>query len=166
MIIKIQDMEELRKAIYNEIDIVTERNYHVIDQLTKLEIQSKFLGLGIVASESYSAVLQMSKQQLINFILQLNLYYVDETEENNESAPSNMDDTQYRRNDTQESRNDTHYLYGYYGRNASYDGNSDWQYNNQAHYHWSQQQQFQSNMYEWNQWNGWNQKFYPTYHKK
>ena len=34
-------MEEIRNAIYNDIDIVTERNYHIIDQLTKLEIQSK-----------------------------------------------------------------------------------------------------------------------------
>ena len=69
-------MEELRKAIYNEIDIVTERNFNVIDQLTKLEIQAKFLGLGLVASESFLTVLQMSKQEIIKFILQLNLHYV------------------------------------------------------------------------------------------
>ena len=111
----------------------------------------------------------MSKQQMINFILQLNLYYVDETEENIESVPSNMDDTQYRRNDTQESmndtqysRNDTHYnLYGYYARNASYDGNSDSPHNIQNHgNYWSQQEQFHSGMYsqeyEWNQWSQWN----------
>ena len=161
MLIKIQDMEELRKAIYDQIDIVTERNYHVIDQLTKLEIQAKLVGLGIIASDSILTVLQMSKQQIINFILQLNLYYVDDTEESIENDTQyTMNDTKFNMNDTQFNMNDTQYnMYGYYARNASYDGNSDWPHNNQNHgnYYWSQQEQFQSGMYSqehgWNQWN-------------
>ena len=63
-------MEEIRNAIYNEIDIVTERNYAIIDKLTKIEIQSKLLGLNIIAPESYLTILQMPKQRLIDFILQ------------------------------------------------------------------------------------------------
>ena len=94
VLIKIQDMEELRRAIFDSIDIVTERNYNVIDQLTKMEIQAKIIGLGIgiIASESILTVLQMSKQEIIKFILQLNLHYVTE-EESIEDVPNTMNDT-------------------------------------------------------------------------
>ena len=92
VLIKIQDMEELRRAIFDSIDIGTERNYNVIDQFTKLEIQAKIMGLGIIASESILTVLQMSKQEIIKFILQLNLHYVTE-EESIEDVPNTMNDT-------------------------------------------------------------------------
>ena len=106
-------MEEIRNAVFNEIDIVTTRDYAVIDKLTKIEIQSKLLGLNIIASESYLTILQMPKQHLINFILQLNLFYAEESE-NIESAPSDMNDTQEGMDDDQYGRNETHNLYGYY----------------------------------------------------
>ena len=142
-------MEELWRAIFDSIDIVTERNYTVIDQLTKLEIQAKIMGLQIISPESILIVLQMSKQELIKFILDLNLYYVDDTEESIENIPNTMNDTQYN-------------MYQYNARNASYvygynDGSSDWSHSNQyyGNYYWSQQEQFQSAMYsqeyEWSQ---------------
>ena len=140
-------MEEIRNAIYNEIDIVTERDYAIIDKLTKIEIQSKLLGLNIIASESYLTILQMPKQRLINFILQLNLFYAEESE-NIESAPSDMNDTQEGMDDDQYGRNETNNLYGYYGYVNDY-----WQYNNQDHYYWQQQNQWQNGMY-FQQWNG------------
>ena len=139
-------MEEIRNAIYNEIDIVTERDYAIIDKLTKIEIQSKLLGLGIIASESYLTILQMPKQRLINFILQLNLFYAEESE-NIESAPSDMNDTQEGMDDDQYGRNGTNNFYGYHG-----DVNDYYQYNNQDHYYW-QQNQWQNGMY-FQQWNG------------
>ena len=153
VLIKIQDMEELRRAIFDSIDIGTERNYNVIDQFTKLEIQAKIMGLQIISPESILTVLQMSKQELIKFILDLNLYYVDDTEESIENIPNTMNDTQYNM-----------YDYQYNARNASYGynysvGNSDWSHSNQyyGNYYWSQQEQFQSGMYSqehgWNQWN-------------
>ena len=140
-------MEEIRNAIYNEIDTVTERDYAIIDKLTKIEIQSKLVGLNIIASESYLTILQMPKQHLINFILHLNLCYADESEDI-ESAPSDMDDTQEGMDDDQYGRNETNNLYGYYG-----DVNDYWQYNNQDHYYWQQQNQWQNGMY-FQQWNG------------
>ena len=140
-------MEEIRNAIYNEIDIVTERDYAIIDKLTKIEIQSKLLGLNIIASESYLTILQMPKQRLINFILQLNLFYAEESEDI-ESAPSDMNDTQEGMDDDQYGRNETNNFYGYYG-----DVNDYWQYNNQDHYYWQQQNQWQNGMY-FQQWNG------------
>ena len=139
-------MEEIRNAIYNEIDIVTERDYAIIDKLTKIEIQSKLLGLNIIASESYLTILQMPKQRLINFILQLNLFYAEESE-NIESAPSDMNDTQEGMDDDQYGRNGTNNFYGYHG-----DVNDYYQYNNQEHYYW-QQNQWQNGMY-FQQWNG------------
>ena len=139
-------MEEIRNAIYNEIDIVTERDYAIIDKLTKIEIQSKLLGLNIIASESYLTILQMPKQRLINFILQLNLCYADESEDI-ESAPSDMNDTQEGMDDDQYGRNGTNNFYGYHG-----DVNDYYQYNNQDHYYW-QQNQWQNGMY-FQQWNG------------
>ena len=140
-------MEEIRNAIYNEIDIVTERDYAIIDKLTKIEIQSKLLGLNIIASESYLTILQMPKQRLINFILQLNLFYAEESEDI-ESAPSDMNDTQEGMDDDQYGRNETNNSYGYHG-----DVNDYWQYNNQDHYYWQQQNQWQNGMY-FQQWNG------------
>ena len=140
-------MEEIRNAIYNEIDIVTERDYAIIDKLTKIEIQSKLLGLNIIASESYLTILQMPKQRLINFILQLNLFYAEESEDI-ESAPSDMNDTQEGMDDDQYGRNETYNFYGYYGNVNDY-----WQYNNQDHYYWQQQNQWQNGMY-FQQWNG------------
>ena len=139
-------MEEIRNAIYNEIDIVTERDYAIIDKLTKIEIQSKLLGLNIIASESYLTILQMPKQRLINFILQLNLFYAEESEDI-ESAPSDMNDTQEGMDDDQYGRNGTNNFYGYHG-----DVNDYYQYNNQDHYYW-QQNQWQNGMY-FQQWNG------------
>ena len=89
----------------------------------------------------------MNKQRLKNFILQLNLCYAYESEDI-ESAPSDMDDTQEGMDDDQYGRNETHNLYGYYG-----DVNDYWQYNNQDHYYWQQQNQWQNGMY-FQQWNG------------
>ena len=54
-----QDMEELRRRLFDSIDIVIERDYIVIDQLTKLEIQAKILALQIIAPESILTVLQI-----------------------------------------------------------------------------------------------------------
>ena len=146
-------MEELRRKLFDSIDIVMERNYIVIDQLTKLEIQAKILGLQIISPESILTVLQMSKQELIKFILELNLYYVTE-ETSTENVINTMNDTQYNMYDYQ-------YNAGY---NASYVydynvGNSDWSHSNQYYenYYWSQQEQFQDGTYpqehRWNQWN-------------
>ena len=149
-----QDMEELRRKLFDSIDIVIERNYTVIDQLTKLEIQAKIMGLQIISPESILTVLQMSKQELIRFILDLNLYYVNDTEETStEDVPDTMNDTQYNMYDYQYNARNASYFYGYN------DGNSDWSHSNQYYgkYYWSQQDQFQSGMYSqehgWNQWN-------------
>ena len=106
-------MEELRRAIFDSIDIVTERNYNVIDQLTKLEIQAKIMGLGIIASESILTLLQMSKQ---------------------EDVPNTMNDTNIY--DYQYNARNASYVYGYN------DGSSDWSHSNQyyGNYYWSQQE--------------------------
>ena len=91
------DMEELRRRLFNSIDIVMEKDYIVIDQLTKLEIQAKLLSLHIIAGESILTVLKMSKEELIRFILDLNMCYKDVTEEetNTEDVINIMNDTQY-----------------------------------------------------------------------
>ena len=88
----------------------------------------------------------MPKQRLINFILQLNLFYAEESEDI-ESAPSDMNDTQEGMDDDQYGRNGTNNFYGYHG-----DVNDYYQYNNQDHYYW-QQNQWQNGMY-FQQWNG------------
>ena len=101
-------MEEIRNAIYNEIDIVTERDHAIIDKLTKIEIQSKLLGLNIIASESYLTILQMPKQRLIDFILQLNLFYAEENEDD-------MNENQEGMNNDQHGRYETDNFHGYHG---------------------------------------------------
>ena len=160
-------MEEIRNAVFNEIDIVTTRDYAVIDKLTKIEIQSKLLGLNIIAPESYLTILQMPKQRLIDFILQLNLFYAEESE-NNENAPSDMNDTQEGMDDDQYGRNGTNNFYGYHGdvndyyqyNNQDQYVNDYYQYNNQDQHYW-QQNQWQNGIYfqQWNRQyqNNWNE---------
>ena len=67
------EMEELRRRLFNSIDIVMEKDYVVLDQLTKLELQAKLLSLHIIAGESILTVLKMSKEDLFKFILDLNI---------------------------------------------------------------------------------------------
>ena len=115
-------MEEIRNAVFNEVDIVTTRDYAVIDKLTKIEIQAKVLGLNIIAPESYLTILKMPKKHLIDFILQLNLFYAEENE-------NDMNETQEGMNDDQHGRYGTDNFYGYHG-----DVNYYYQYNNQNQY--------------------------------
>ena len=154
-------MEEIRNAVFNEIDIVTTRDYAVIDKLTKIEIQAKLLGLNIIAPESYLTILKMPKQHLIDFILQLNLFYAEENENDMNETQEGMDDDQY-------GRYGINNFYGYHG-----DVNDYHQYNNQDQYvndyyqystqdqqYW-QQNQWQNGMYfqQWNRQyqNDWNE---------
>ena len=115
-------MEEIRNAVFNEVDIVTTRDYAVIDKLTKIEIQAKVLGLNIIAPESYLTILKMPKKHLIDFILQLNLFYAEENE-------NDMNDTQEEMDDDQYVRYGTNNFYGHHG-----DVNYYHQYNNQYQY--------------------------------
>ena len=146
-------MEEIRNAVFNEVDIVTTRDYAVIDKLTKIEIQAKVLGLNIIAPESYLTILKMLKKHLIDFILQLNLFYAEENENDMNETQEGMDDDQY-------GRYGTNNFYGYHG-----DVNDYHQYNNQDQYvndyyqysaqdqqYW-QQNQWQNGML-FQQWNG------------
>ena len=154
-------MEEIRNAVFNEVDIVTTRDYAVIDKLTKIEIQAKVLGLNIIAPESYLTILKMPKKHLIDFILQLNMFYAEENENDMNETQEGMDDDQY-------GRYGTNNFYGYHG-----DVNDYHQYNNQDQYvndyyqystqdqqYW-QQNQWQNGMYfqQWNRQyqNDWNE---------
>ena len=160
-------MEEIRNAVFNEVDIVTTRDYAVINKLTKIEIQAKLLGLNIIAPESYLTILKMPKQHLIDFILQLNLFYAEENV-NDENAPNDMNETQEGMDDDQYGRHGTNNFYGYHG-----DVNDYYQYNDQDQYvndyyqystqnqqYW-QQNQWQNGMYfqQWNRQyqNDWNE---------
>ena len=147
-------MEDIRDAVFNQIDIVITRDYAVIDRLTKIEIQAKVLGLNIIAPESYLTILRMPKKHLIEFILQLNLFYAEENE-NDENAPNDMNDTQEGMDDDQYGRNGTNNFYGYHG-----DVNDYYQYSTQDQQYW-QQNQWQNGMYfqQWNRQyqNDWNE---------
>ena len=140
--------------MFNEVDIVTTRDYAVIDKLTKIEIQAKLLGLNIIAPESYLTILKMPKQHLIDFILQLNLFYAEENE-NDENAPNDMNETQEWMDNDQYGRHGTNNFYGYHG-----DVNDYYQYSTQDQQYW-QQNQWQNGMYfqQWNRQyqNDWNE---------
>ena len=90
-------MEELRRRLFNSIDIVMEKDYVVLDQLTKLELQAKLLSLHIIAGESILTILKMSNEELIKFILSLNMCYMDVTEEETttEDVINIMNDSYY-----------------------------------------------------------------------
>ena len=123
-------MEEIRDAVFNQIDIVIMRDYAVIDRLTKIEIQAKVLGLNIIAPESYLTSLRMPKKHLIEFILQLNLFYAEENENDMNETQEDMNDmneTQEGMNDDQHGRYGTDNFYGYYGDMNDYQ--QYWQHN-------------------------------------
>ena len=149
-------MEELRRAIFDSIDIVTERNYNVIDQLTKLEIQAKIMGLQIISPESILTMLQMSKQELIRFILDLNMCYMDVTEEetSTEDVINIMNDTQYNG-----FGYNANYVYDFQYNvrySADYVSQIDWSHSNQysENSYWSHQDHIQN--YTYPQEYGWN----------
>ena len=148
-------MEEIRDAVFNQIDIVITRDYAVIDRLTKIEIQAKVLGLNIIAPESYLTILRMPKKHLIEFILQLNLFYAEENE-------NDMNETQEGMDDDQHGRYGTDNFYGYHGDVNDYQQhwqhnqdqyvNDYYQYSAQDQQYW-QQNQWQNGML-FQQWNG------------
>ena len=153
-------MEDIRDAVFNQIDIVITRDYAVIDRLTKIEIQAKVLGLNIIAPESYLTILRMPKKHLIEFILQLNLFYAEENENDMNETQEDMNDmneTQEGMNDDQHGRYGTDNFYGYYGDMNDYQ--QYWQHNQDQHYYqYSAQdqeywQQWQNGML-FQQWNG------------
>ena len=128
-------MEDIRDAVYNQIDIVITRDYAIIDMLTKIEIQAKVLSLNIIAPESYLTVLRMPKKDLIEFVLQLNLYYSEEHEDNMSETHEEMNDmneVQERVNDEQHDGYGTDNFYNYYGGMNNYQ--QYWQYNQNQHY--------------------------------
>ena len=139
-------MEDIRDAVYNQIDIVITRDYAIIDMLTKIEIQAKVLSLNIIAPESYLTVLRMPKKDLIEFVLQLNLYYSEEHEDNMSEEMNDMDENQEGVNDDQHNRYGTDNFYKYYGGKNNYQ--QYWQYNQNQHYYQDQDQEY------WQQWNG------------
>ena len=158
-------MEEIRNAVFNEVDIVTTRDYAVIDKLTKIEIQAKVLGLNIIAPESYLTILKMPKKHLIDFILQLNLFYAEENENDMNETQEEMNDM----NETEEGMNDdqhgiygTDNFYGYHGDVNDYQ--QYWQHNQDQYvndyYQYSAQDQQYWQQYQWQngmlfqQWNG------------
>ena len=150
------EMEELRRRLFNSIDIVMEKDYVVLDQLTKLELQAKLLSLHIIAGESILTVLKMLKEELIRFILDLNMCYMDVTEEetSTEDVINIMNDTQY--NGFGYNANyvyDSQYNVGY---SADYVSQIDWSHSNQysENSYWSHQDQFQN--YTYPQEYGWN----------
>ena len=69
-------MEELRTKFFNSVDIVEKKNPTVLNQLTKLELQAKLLALNIIADESTLDMPKYSKDELVEFIISLNLYYI------------------------------------------------------------------------------------------
>ena len=124
-------MEELRRRLFNSIDVVMEKDYVVLDQLTKLELQAKLLALHIIAGESILTVLKMSKEELIEFILDLNMCSMDVTEEetSTEDVINIKNDTQY--NGVGYNANyvyDSQYNVGY---SADYVLQIDWSHSNQ-----------------------------------
>ena len=135
-------MEDIRDAVFNQIDIVITRDYAVIDRLTKIEIQAKVLGLNIIAPESYLTILRMPKKHLIEFILQLNLFYAEENE-------NDMNETQEGMNDDKHGRYGTDNFYGHYRDMNDYQ--QYWQYNQNQHYYQDQDQEYWQ---QWQQWNG------------
>ena len=156
-------MEDIRDAVFNQVDIVTTRDYAFIDKLTKIEIQAKVLGLNIIAPESYLTILKMPKKHLIDFILQLNLFYAEENE-------NDMNETQEGMDDDQHGRYGTDNFYGYHGDVNDYQQywqhnqdqyvNDYYQYSAQDQQYW-QQNQWQNGIYfqEWNRQyqNNWNE---------
>ena len=156
-------MEDIRDAVFNQVDIVTTRDYAVIDKLTKIEIQAKLLGLNIIAPESYLTILKMPKKHLIDFILQLNLFYAEENEDD-------MNETQEGMNNDQHGRYGTDNFYGYHGDVNDYQQywqhnqyqyvNDYYQYSAQDQQYW-QQNQWQNGMcfQQWNRQyqNDWNE---------
>ena len=148
-------MEDIRDAVFNQVDIVTTRDYAVIDKLTKIEIQAKVLGLNIIAPESYLTILKMPKKHLIDFILQLNLFYEEENEDD-------MNENQEGMNNDQHGRYETDNFYGYHGDVNDYQQywqhnqhqyvNDYYQYSAQDQQYW-QQNQWQNGML-FQQWNG------------
>ena len=66
-------MEELRTKFFNSVNIVEEKNSTVLNQLTKLELQAKLLALNIIADESTLDMPKYSKDELVEFIISLNL---------------------------------------------------------------------------------------------
>ena len=152
-------MEDIRDAVYNQIDIVITRDYAIIDMLTKIEIQAKILSLNIIAPESYMTVLRLPKKDLIEFILGLNLYYTEEDEDNisetheemndmdeNHEEMNDMDENHEGVNDGQHNRYGTNNFYNHYGGMNNYQ--QYWQYNQNQHYYPDQDQEY------WQQWNG------------
>ena len=142
-------MEDIRDAVYNQIDIVITRDYAIIDMLTKIEIQAKVLSLNIIAPESYLTVLRLPKKDLIEFILGLNLYYAEEDEDNMSETHEEMNDMDVNQegvNDDQHNRDGTENFYGYYRDMNDYQ--QYWQYNQNQHYYQDQDQEY------WQQWNG------------
>ena len=86
-------MEELRTRFYNTIDLVEEKNPTVFNQLAMLELQAKLLALDIIARESILTILKLSKDELIEFILSLNMYYmhvIEQEETIAENSTNNM----------------------------------------------------------------------------
>ena len=83
-------MEELRTKFFNSVDLVEEQNPTVLNQLTKLELQAKLLALNIIAAESILDMLKYSKDELVEFIISLNLCYIQvEVIEQAETAVEN-----------------------------------------------------------------------------
>ena len=145
-------MEDIRDAVYNQIDILITRDYAIIDMLTKIEIQAKVLSLNIIAPESYLTVLRLPKKDLIEFILGLNLYYAEEDEDNmseTHEEMNDMDENQEGVNDDQHNRYGTDNFYGYYRDMNDYQ--QYWQYNQNQHYYQDQDQEYWQ---QWQQWNG------------
>ena len=112
-------MEEIRNAVFNEVDIVTTRDYAVIDKLTKIEIQAKVLGLNIIAPESYLTILKMPKKHLIDFILQLNLFYAEENGNDMSETQENMNQDQHDYQQYWQHNQDQHY-YQYSAQDQEY----------------------------------------------
>ena len=142
-------MEELRTRFYNSIDLVEEKDPVVLDQLTKLELQAKLLSLNIIAGESILTILKLSKDELIKFILSLNMCYMDIIEQEETTAEDliNIMNVPYCSQYTE------------FGYSSDYNYQSqapqmDWshsdvsgtsnQYSDQNNFHWSYQDQSQN----------------------
>ena len=126
----------------------------MLDQLTKLELQAKLLSLHIIAGESILTILKMSNEELIKFILSLNMCYMDVTEEETttEDVINIMNDSYY-----------SQYNWFEYSADYVYQSQIDWSHSNQysGNSYWSDQDQLQNctypQEYGWNQWNQWKQ---------
>ena len=144
-------MEDIRDAVYNQIDIVITRDYAIIDMLTKIEIQAKVLSLNIIAPESYLTVLRLPKKDLIEFILGLNLYYAEEDEDNISETHEEMNDMDENHEGVNDDQHDNYEnnFYNYYGEMNNYQ--QYWQYNQNQHYYQDQDQEYWQ---QWQQWTG------------